>query len=414
MDSIENLKEQINNFKALLNYGGLLNMDKEKISELKKKIQEVEINITELTEVHKKFNSIFSEYGWITYDSISTDLMKQAINTFEVSGIDKAEEVLLKYYQPEKLKYELIRLKAVPEIISRYKFIDYAFNDYKNEKYYSVIPLLLMVIDGSIYDVIGKGFHAEKAELDVWDSITNANEGMDKIRDIFKKGRRKTTQEIIDLPYRNGILHGIDLGYDSYKVAAKCWHFLFIIRDWIKSKKSEDTRKAKFEEENRIPNTIELAEKLTSIEKNKSAIEEWKPRKIFKKYINSVNLNSSSDESLPEHVAVNFLNFWIRKNYGNMAKLYSTHFNPNLNKKILEVREQFEGYAISVFEILNITDNGPGMSEVEVLVKENSGENLKYIIRLLYEGDNDYAKPRNLGGGNWKIVYIRNFRKKRI
>lgn len=405
MDSIDNLKEQINDFKALLNYGSLLNMEQDKINDFKKKIQEIENDITELTEIHKKFNLIFSESGWITYDSLNTDLMKQAINTYEISGLNKAEEVLLEYYKPEKLKYELIRLKAVQEIISRYKFIEYAFNDYKNERYYSVIPLLLMVIDGSIYDTVGRGFHAEKADLDVWDSITNANEGINKIRDIFKKGRRKTTQEIIDLPYRNGILHGIDLGYDNYKVAVKCWHFLFITRDWILAKKSENTRKAKFEEEKKIPSFTELAEKLTSIEKIKSTNKEWKPRQVSNEYINSLNLKKFASESLPESIAIKFLVLWTKKNYGYMAKLYSTHFNPDLNKKILEIREQFECYPIDSFKISKIIDSSPGISEITVEVKA-SGEFLEYVIRLLYEDSNSIVKPRSLISGNWKIAYV--------
>ena len=406
MDSVENLKEQIKNYKVLLDFGGLFGMNEEIISKSKKELEEIEIKISELIEIYKKFNSIFSERGWITYDSISTDLLEQAINIFEASGIDKAEEVLLEYYKPEKLKQLFIRLKAVPELISRYKFIEYAFNDYIDGRYYSVIPLLLMIIDGSVNDTVGTGFHSDKTNLDVWDSITCANEGIDKISDIFKKGRRKTTKEVINLPYRNGILHGIDLGYDNYIVAAKCWHFLFIISDWILYKKSEDSRKAKFKEENRIPTFKELVEKFKSTGENRSANKEWKPRQISKEYINYLNLKKSADVTLPESVAIEFLNLWVKRNYGYMAKLYSKHFNPDLNKRIIEVREQFEYDPIDSFKILNIIDNSPSMSEIEVEVIKVSSENLKYIIRLLYEDSNNIAKPGSLAGGNWKIVYV--------
>ena len=103
MDSVENLKEQIKNYKVFLDFGGLFGINEEVISKSKKGLEEVEVKIAELIEIYKKFNSIFSERGWITYDSISTDLLEQAINTFEASGIDKAEEVLLEYYKPEKL-----------------------------------------------------------------------------------------------------------------------------------------------------------------------------------------------------------------------------------------------------------------------------------------------------------------------
>jgi len=358
-----------------------------------------------LANTHKSFNSIFSDRGWITYDSISVDLMKQAITTFDSEGIDKAEELILEYYKPENLKQMLVRLKASPELINRYKFIKYAFKDYTEGRYYSVVPLLSMIIDGSVNDVVGIGFHSDKIKLDVWDAITCANEGIDKVSDIFRKGRYKTNKEIIDLPYRNGILHGIDLGYDNYKVAAKCWHFLFIIRDWILSKKSEDTRKARFEEENRIPAFEELAEKLDSIEVIKSAQKEWQSREITEEYINSLNLEKSANKTLPEGVAIEFLNLWIKRNYGFMAKLYSKHFHPDAKKKIIEVREDFEHYPIDSFKILNIVDESPGISEINIEVKTGI-DILNYTFRLLYEGSNNIAKPRNLAGGNWKIAFL--------
>ncbi len=405
MDSIEKIKEQIHNIKTFLNFAGLFGMSKEKILEFKKNIQELEKNMTELVNIHQKFNSIFSAHGWITYDGISTDLMKQAITTFETSDIDKAEEVILEYYKPENLRQMLFRLKACPELITRYKFIEYAFNDYSEGRYYSAVPLLLMVIDGSVNDVVGTGFHSGKTNLDVWDAITCSNEGINKISGIFRKGRRKNTKELIDLPYRNGILHGVDLGYDNCKVAAKCWHFLFIIRDWIMSKKLEQERKARFEEENRIPTFTELAEKLTSIEELKSAQKEWIPRKITKKYIDSLNIKKSTNKTLPEGVAIEFLSLWGKKNYGYMAKLYSKHFNPDLNKKILEVREQFGNYPIDSFKILNIVEKGPGMSKVNTEVKTGSNI-INYEFGLIYEGVDNIAKPRNLSGGNWKISFI--------
>lgn len=405
MDSVDNLKKQIKDFKVFIEFGSLFGISEEMLSESKKGLDEVEIQINKLIEIYKRFNSIFSDRGWITYDSISTDLLKRAIDTFETSGIDKAEEVLLEYYKPEKLKQLFNRLNAVPELMNRYKFIEYAFNDYVNGRYYSTVPLLLMVIDGSVNDAVGTGFHSDKTNLDVWDSITCVNEGIDKISAIFNKGRRKTTKEIIDLPFRNGILHGIDLGFDNYKVAAKCWHFLFIIRDWILYKKSEDTRKAKFEEENRIPTLEELVEQIKSRAENKSAVEEWKSRQISNEYIESLNLKKSADVIFPESVVIEFLNLWVKKNYGYMARLYSKHFNPDLNKKILEVREQFEHYPINSFKILNIDDEGPGISEINIEVKTGS-DILNYDFRLLYEDNNNIAKPRNLAGGNWKIAFL--------
>ena len=49
---------------------------------------------------------------------------------------------------------------------------------------------------------------------------------------ILGNGRKKTTTEALSLPYRNGILHGRDLGYDNKMVAAKSWAALFAVREW--------------------------------------------------------------------------------------------------------------------------------------------------------------------------------------
>ena len=49
---------------------------------------------------------------------------------------------------------------------------------------------------------------------------------------IFNTGRYSTVTDNITIPYKNGILHGMDLGYDNKTVAAKSWAALFAAREW--------------------------------------------------------------------------------------------------------------------------------------------------------------------------------------
>ena len=150
---------------------------------------------------------------------------------------------MLDHYGPDQVAQRIFFLDHVEQLHVRRKLIDYALEDDRAGRYYSAVPLLLMVIDGAMNDATGKGFHASDITLDVWDSLMVADGAIYKIKEIFQKGRKKTRTERIDVPYRNGILHGMDLGYDNSTVTAKCWCFLFIVRDWLVSKKSEAERK---------------------------------------------------------------------------------------------------------------------------------------------------------------------------
>lgn len=66
----------------------------------------------------------------------------------------------------------------------------------------------------------------------------------------------------IDMPYRHGIMHGMDLGYDNKIVAAKTWATLFSLRDWaIKVEKGAT-------EASTLEKTLNIADLAHQIKKN--------------------------------------------------------------------------------------------------------------------------------------------------
>ena len=77
-----------------------------------------------------------------------------------------------------------------------------------------------------------RGFFADEVDLTAWDSVAAHDKGLNALTKIFQKGRKKTVTDPITVPYRNGILHGMDLGYDNKMVAAKSWAAMFATRDW--------------------------------------------------------------------------------------------------------------------------------------------------------------------------------------
>jgi hypothetical protein len=414
LDSIKHFEEQVNNMKLLLNFNkgfNIVDIDKTTLLNLENQIKNLENQLQNLKNIPKQFTETFSIRGWIAYEHLNFELMKNCIETFKSNGIDEAEKLLLENYKPSNLKYEITWTKNIPEMSNRFKLIEYAFNDYENERYYSVVPLLLMVIDGAVNDVLGKGFHSEKGDFDVWDSITNIKDGIYIIKNIFKTGRNKLRNENIDLPYRNGILHGMDLGYDNYNVAAKCWHFLFVVRDWVKAKKSENVRKTKFEEEKKIFSLNEVINTLDETEKIKKALDEWKKRDISNEYLKNINEIQQCDDFSPENIVIKFTEFWKQKNYGYMTNLYCSYIFGDFKPKIPEIRNQFENLLLLDYQIINIQDDAPGITIVDIEAQLENYDSKIYSFRLLYEGSDGFARARNLNDGKWGIVFVQEKKK---
>jgi len=410
LPSFKHLRNQMVGLGAIIQINKVLRcigLGSKKISELQIKYDEMCLQLTHLTEYPQKFNNIFSVDGWLAHESMNFEVMKKAVDDFEAEGFDVAEQNLLNYYSADEVEKRIIFFLGLEELRIRRKFIDYALAEYKAGRYYSAIPLLLMVIDGAVNDATGKGFHSA-GDMDVWDSLTTSDGAIYKIRDIFKKGRKRTCIEPISLPYRNGILHGMDLGYDNPAVAAKCWCFLFVVRDWLVSKKSEPNRKMAFEKKVQVPSVRELIATLARTNHLKQAIEAWRPRVVSEDYIADINNSLVADDQLPEAVVLAFMSLWKQHNYGDMAKLFQTQFTGNPKSYAKVVREQYGAVHIDNYSIIRIVDEAPVITHVTVRAySARSDRDVSlWEFRLISEDDNGDIIPPTIPGGCWQIVWV--------
>lgn len=413
--TVKHLREQMTAFGVILRINKLLRcigLGSKKIAELQGKYDEMRQQLNEYINYPRKFNEYFSDDGWLAHDSLNFDVLKRAVDVYEMNGKDQAVRILLDYYGPAQVEERLFFFNRVEELRVRRKLIDYALIEDKAGRHYSAIPLLLMVIDGAMNDATGKGFHASGITLDVWDSLMVADGAIYKVKEIFQKGRKKTYMDSIDMPYRNGILHGMDLGYDNPIVTAKCWCFLFVVRDWLLSKKSEAERKKTFQDETRVPSLREITEQLAQTSRLRQAIEAWEPRSISPSYIDSVNSSSIAQDSSPESVVLECLAFWEHRNYGGMAKLFWTKIAENPKRYAWEVRQQFERTAVNRYSLIRIVDEAPAISEIDVEVNGgHDAETVSYwTFRLIREDKKGDPVPANLAGGHWQIVWIHEIR----
>jgi hypothetical protein len=405
--TFRHLDEQMRGFELILRANRMLRrigLGSRALAELQQQMDDIRAQMRELADYPERFNQHFSKDGWLAHGRLDFSVMKRAVDVYETNGPEAATGVLLQYFGPDSIGDRLFFLNSVEELRVRRRLIDLAFADYQAGRYYAVVPLLLMFIDGAVNDAVGKGFHAQT--LDLWDSITTADGAINDIKSIFQQSRRKTRTEPIQLPYRNGILHGMDLAYDNEIVAAKCWCFVFVVADWIADKKSEAQRRERFAEETRVPSLRELAAQLAENERMKQATEEWSAREIRPEQLEAINRDWSADPGTPEEIVLRFLDLWTVRNYGGMAKLYWAADHPQSGRHAGDVRMMLGEMSVDSCLVDQIDDKAAAITQVRVIVNPASEHPCHYMFRLICETASGEVLPRGLGGGAWRVVWV--------
>lgn len=396
-----------------LQYDQMNNMVLLKMLMPKKQQQEldkIKADMTSLIMTTEQYNNNFSDYGWIAYSLINVEFMKNANRVFENSGIEKAEDFIADYYIENSKNEKRFIQYSSSEFKRRANIIDEAFESYENKKYYSAVTLFLTIADGVINDFTkNKGFFTEKVDLDCWDCLVECDKGLKKIKEIYNLPRKKTNEEIITLPYRNGILHGRDLNYGNKFVAGKCIVMLLAISEWIKNKNTEEARKEKYKEESNPPRLTEILKKVKETEETRKIINQWKAKKI--EVGKDIPITGKKEDYKQYDFIYNFvetLEIWKSKNYGELAKRFEILFNYESRDsfKPKRCRELFEKNILFEFELINIIDQAICMKVIDLNVKiqkENKIVNGRMKIGMVYESKKDVLTIPDKNNGEWKI-----------
>ena len=202
-----------------------------------------------------------------------------------------------------------------------------------------------------------------------------------------------TRTEEIRIPYRHGIMHGMDLGYNNEHVAAKSWAALFAVRDWaVKATRNELNPP---ELEPVIEKTLwESIEGYMRIREETERLRQWGPRQVtIGESIPVTGQVQDYPPDTPEQVTVAFLTYWLKNNFGYMAECYA----PMLHMRPVDVKERFRERRLLEFELIAVNDVTPAVADVKVRVKlETKGD----VSSLIYELDSLEATRKG------DLVYI--------
>ncbi len=216
--------------------------------------------------------------------------------------------------------------------------------------------------------------------------------------------RVKTTTEPIAIPYRHGILHGTDLGYDNKMVAAKSWAALFAARDWaIKAERKEFT--APPEEPKK--SWGDLFRQLRANAEDKNRLEAWTPRDVQPgRDIPASGAPEQYGEGTPERKLAEFLVFWRARNYGGMARCLPWFDRQRPGKAAGEMREQYGSKRLESFEFLKIRDEAAVLSTISARVRYEEDDGVKeqeVEYRLTYEDAEGNPAARGKPGHEWAL-----------
>lgn len=359
----------------------------------------------EILSIPDSFNNTFKNCGWIAYESMNLNIMKEAVSIANSIGIDKAEIYLSDYYDEDKLKYSILHFRSIPEFQCRIRLADLAKIDYLEKRYHACIPLLLSMLDGIVNDVSKNvGFFAHSADMTAWDCIAAHESGLQSLAALMTKGRNKTNNDRITIPFRHGILHGRELAFDNKIVAAKCWASLFAARDWAEAisdgKKTPQPKKE--------VSWRELFSQIAENGRQKKLLDAWRPREELElKHLPYKGKISGLPANTPERSVAEFVDNWTKQRYGLMVDTLVYFTKETKGKRAGMVKKDFGSNIPKSFAIISVEDQAAAISHVnvELVFIETSTQIKKTVsVRAIYQNEKNVSLVRGEVGGKWKIM----------
>lgn len=379
----------------------------EKAEEALANIDDLAQTAEEFASIPDRFNDLFASRGWIIYEMMNLEVAKAAVERAESGDIDGAEDDLVNYYDAKTVSQQLQKMKGVVAFRPRMRLAEKALDDYREGRFHACVPVVLALLDGLVNELHEKnrGFFAEGVELEAWDSIAAHSKGLNALADIFRKGRRRTTTERITIPYRHGIMHGMDLGYDNRIVAAKTWVALFATRDWaVKAERGLLTAPPEEPEKT----WREIVQQIRKTAEVKARLQEWRPREIQLGQDVPVTGDPEAFEGgTPEHKLAEFLSYWKVRNYGYMAKCLSVNIRKPTKEMPALVREVYDSKHLRAYKFVEISDEAAAVTKIRTsLVYEESGNEIERIVefRVMNEDSEGGPAVRGKPGSTWVVM----------
>lgn len=357
---------------------------------LRPELIRLERSVRELAAVVDEFYGVLGDRHWIFHDNLNVERIR-AILRLDAGQIERA--LIAMYMEPETLEFLIRMLRRFPGMRARAHLIERAEKDFLEGRYYSIVLVLLAVMDGFVNEVESehRGLHTRDAdEMHAWDSVVGHHLGLARAHRTFTKTFSVTSSEEVRELYRNGIMHGILLNFDNEFVAAKAWNRLFAVADWATSRQKESNPT-----ESR-PTFRELVGRIRENEEAKKALAGWQPRVV------SDQDSGFIDDPL-RALVVSYLDAWKARNYGQMASALAPLGTRGAHGQTAGmVRAEHEGYELTDFAVHRLSSEAAAACEVDVDLMLDGDVRPARMRWIRERADGEVAFPNQTG--EWKLI----------
>jgi hypothetical protein len=139
------------------------------------------------------------------------------------------------------------------------------------------------------------------------------------------------------------------------------------------------------------------------------SLKEWKPRTIsIGTDIPKTGEAEDYPEGTPERKLIEFLTWWKKKNFGYMSSCIWSYLIESDKKMAGRVSQIYDSFPLKRFELLEVIDEAPAITEIRVLVSyEKDGElvenNVKFRL-IINEATNGMPLMRDMPNAVWAVV----------
>ena len=245
----------------------------DRLKVLASELKGYEAQVDSLVRLIGSFHHAFSELGWLFSDSTSVETAEKALNAHMKGNSDEAEILLASDFDGDRLNSAIMQMCQLDEFRERRAQLGEASALTREGRYLAATPLLLIIADGVGTDAFGKSIFAEGVNLEELNSFAGQSDALPELIRKICGARRKTSSSDIRFPYRNGIIHGRDLGYGNRLVNAKCWSLLGNIADVVRARKAGQALKSESK-----PSFRKALASYAQTKRFNQRINEWVPR----------------------------------------------------------------------------------------------------------------------------------------
>lgn len=378
-------------------------------------LENLELKLKEIFEIPQaieEFNAFFNPLGWHAHDFLDLEIIKKTILLAHQHDFSSAERILEEYYV-EKLNMFCTLLRGLPTYFEREHIIEKAKERFFAEDYISCVPLILMMADGFSSDMLNKGVFTEGSQLVAFDCLASNDDAFKEFISYIAKTRRKLSTDQLSMPYRNGIMHGLDVGYNNRLTAVKAWALLFTLREILIRKKNERSNKSKFEAQQQkkidelyayIKNPKEY---ITDNIKIADSFYNWSPHRTKEEW---ASIPRSGDVSnftpdTPEYCLISFLCAWQARRYGIMAQLIQLPINTSVGKVAGDLRKALSNRQLAKFTIEFIKETRGGIIfGSKLYIEEEGNENwereLFFVVCNYLDNQKNFLSNKQ---GVWRL-----------